>query len=102
MLTVLSFTAATHLIRLQVWAVPSKDTFDQWHYLGVRLDITNSQLMIPPSSFPRLQSQLSRLSGFRMWRNGARTCTTTITGHIEIESLVELHDGLQWIDVCVR
>lgn len=105
------------------WAEPSRDTADRyvcpflvdvpirhlvsinscrWHYLGVRLDITNSQLMIPPSSFPRLQSQLSKHSGFVMWRNGARTCNMTSTGLMELESLVELHDSLQWIDVCVR
>lgn len=80
----------------------NRDSGNTWLYLGVRLDITNSQLMVPPSSFPRLQSQLWRHQGFRMWRNGVATCTHNLLGQTEVESLVEMHDSLQWIDVCVR
>mmetsp|Transcript_12755 Transcript_12755/g.38192 ORF Transcript_12755/g.38192 Transcript_12755/m.38192 type:complete len:1002 (+) Transcript_12755:1276-4281(+) len=82
--------------------MPTTGHDDRWHHLGVRLDITSAQLIIPPSAFPRLQSQLSRHTGFRMWRNGVGTSTSTLDGHTEVESLVEMHDSLQWIDVCVR
>jgi hypothetical protein len=85
------------------WKEPLHGAGNRWTYLGVRLDITNSQLMVPPSAFPRLQSQLWQHRGFRMWRNGVTTCTNdTMYGKIEVESLVEMHDSLQWIDVCVR
>jgi hypothetical protein len=73
------------------------------HHVGVRLRITNSSLMLPPSTFSQLLHRLSSAPGFEIWQRGART-TRELTGggHVSIEGLIDLDDSLQFIDVVAR
>ena len=86
-------------MRSKAW----RDAAADGHHVGVRLTITNSSLILPPSTFSRLMHHLSTTPGFEMWRHGART-TRELTGggHVSVEGLIDLDDSLQFVDVVAR
>lgn len=86
--------------RPECWK-PVETTSQGHHYLGVRLQVAESALIVPPSAFPQLQSRLHSLPGFAMWRNGLMTVERT-DGRIAVAGLIELDSSLETIDVAVR
>jgi hypothetical protein len=86
-------------LRIKAW----RDVTLGCRHVGVRLHITNSSLMLPPSTFSRLLHRLSAALGFEMWRRGARTTRElTRDGHVFIEGLIDLDDSLQFVDIVAR